>query len=607
MKLEFKVRWSFPFKSGKIAPADKFTSIFRFRRLVLLVLLLSSCAPLLEDIGVVETRVPSYFSPELEFQKILLSTERIEAVATFESAGLYWSPAVAGDNEICLVRYRAKGAVSWRRGLPLWFDKRNRQCRGSLVHLRSGTRYEIEIATARTGEFATTEVETWREDFPIGETIVVSGMSNEPLVIEKSGTPEGYLLVTGLPGRSAGIDVQGKADRAVEIKGSYVILRGLTVRNARRHLIVLGDDVHDVVIEDNDLSAWGGLHVDGWGVNMDSAIYSKGKKKSVKRIVVQRNRIHHPRSNSNAWDEYRRSFRSRHPRGPQAITFWNTGGNHVIRYNDIFSDSAHKFNDCIGAGTNFSDVGFPYRDTDIYGNRISHCWDDAIEAEGGNMNVRIWNNFMDLSYVMIGLAPTETGPVYVWRNIAYRSRRTAERNFARSGRGYFLKIQGKYIKRKKRKFGGGGIYVFNNTLLQCGSKGWGVKAGPSDLKGGRISNLITRNNIFSVPKSRRPSIADNRKTPTNDYDFDLYNGRIVAADGNEKSGIRGLPTYESGEGCGSFALSPGSKGHDAGVIIPNFTDDYRGRAPDMGAQEIGLPRILFGVDAYGDNGPDTAS
>ena len=48
----------------------------------------------------------------------------------------------------------------------------------------------------------------------------------------------------------------------------------------------------------------------------------------------------------------------------------------------------------MGEGENFSSVGFPHADTDIYGNIIMNCWDDGIESEGGNRNVRIWGNYM---------------------------------------------------------------------------------------------------------------------------------------------------------------------------------------------------------------------
>ncbi|MHC4597238.1 MAG: hypothetical protein ACYS19_20120 [Planctomycetota bacterium] len=36
---------------------------------------------------------------------------------------------------------------------------------------------------------------------------------------------------------------------------------------------------------------------------------------------------------------------------------------------------------------------------------------------------------------------------------------------------------------------------------------------------------------------------------------------------------------------------------DAGVLIPGFNDDYKGKAPDMGAFERGNPPMKFGRHA----------
>ena len=114
-------------------------------------------------------------------------------------------------------------------------------------------------------------------------------------------------------------------------------------------------------------------------------------------LVIQRNRIDHPRSGANDWE-------SGHPSGPQAITLTNSSGGNVIRYNDIRSTEDHGFNDGFGGGSNISFEGSPNRDSDIYGNIISNCWDDAIESEGANMNVRIWGNYIDKTFAFVATA-----------------------------------------------------------------------------------------------------------------------------------------------------------------------------------------------------------
>ncbi len=433
----------------------------------------------------------------------VLSPSPARAVATFESMSLYWRPGESAEARDCQVRYRPLGAEDWRAGYPLWYDDRNAECRGSLVMLTPDTEFEIELLAPASNALARLRARTWSEIFPIGQTIYLPENSDETLVIEQSGRPDGYLLVAPRPGATATIDAAGRADSNILIKGSYVIVRGLRLKNAGRNAIVLDKDISDIVIEENDISGWGAVGADGWARKSDSAIFSgRGDDASLVRVIIQRNKIYNPRSDSNAWDEYRRKSNSKHPGGPQGISLWNTDGNHVIRYNEIYSDEAHKFNDCIGAGSNFSDRGFPNRDTDIYGNKLSYCWDDAIESEGGNANVRIWGNYIDNSFMMVSVAATETGPIYIWRNVADRSRLSATREMANAKRGVFLKSQSKFAGKEdesgnKRFFGKGRIFVFHNTLVQRDGENYGVYSGLSDLSG-MLTNVTSRNNILHV-------------------------------------------------------------------------------------------------------------
>ena len=62
----------------------------------------------------------------------------------------------------------------------------------------------------------------------------------------------------------------------------------------------------------------------------------------------------------------------------------------------------------------------------------------------------------------------------------------------------------------------------------------------------------------------------------------------------EVAGSRGLAVFSVAAG-GRYQLVPGSPGYDAGARIPNFNDDYRGRAPDIGAAEAGAPAMRFGL------------
>ena len=43
-----------------------------------------------------------------------------------------------------------------------------------------------------------------------------------------------------------------------------------------------------------------------------------------------------------------------------------------------------------------------------------------------------------------------------------------------------------------------------------------------------------------------------------------------------------------------FRLNPDSKAVDAGCALPNITDGFSGKAPDLGALEVGAPEVVYG-------------
>lgn len=514
----------------------------------------------------------------------------LRVVPTFESAGLYWKPSTGGDEVPCDMRYRAAGGSDWHEGYPLWFDGRKHEWgdeyRGSIVHLKTGTKYEVEVRAG--GETARAEFSTWPEQFPVGTTQTLPPQSGEVLVIRESGSKNSWHVYEPAQNSAATIDVQNNLENCVRIEdASHVIVRGLTLRGASHHAIELVGDVHDIVIEDCDISGWGKVEADGWGRNYDSAVFSRSR--TLERVIIQRNRIHHPRGDSNNWAEHRPTQRdpdNYHPGGPQAITLAQSHGNHVFRFNRVWSDDDHQFNDIFGAAANYSTIGFPNCDSDIYGNRLSHCWDDAIESEGANRNVRVWDNHIDKTYVAVATATTSVGPMYIWRNVVGETRRSDIGTSDTIKRGGFLKTS--------NRMGGGRIHVFHNTLLQpppqAGFRNTlGCQIGMGH--GGSMSHTISRNNIFHTSAKGGP-FNDRTRDPQGDYDYDLYSGRLLIST-HERHGVSGVPKYARSDARNNnklrlplpFVPTEDSPAIDAGTRLQNFNDNYTGRAPDIGAVE----------------------
>lgn len=510
------------------------------------------------------------------------------AVTTFESIGICWSVQVSSHMP-CQVRYRATGTTTWRTGHPLWNDGAG-QYRGSIVHLHPATTYDIQLTVG--SQAVALAATTWSEDLPVGTRVRLPESSTEPLVIgpDKSGSPVGYTLFEPAPGGSAVIDVADLRPHCVSVDASHVILRGLTLRGASRHGIELLAGANDVVIEECDISGWGRVEDQGVFPDRDSAIY--GDAPTIARVVVQRNRIHAPRGTTNTWLKG-------HPRGPQAVHLWDSGGNHVIRYNLVFGDENHYFNDVFGAGANCGPLGFPGADSDIYCNRLSHCRDDAIEAEGGNSNVRIWGNYIEDAFVAVAVAGTSKGPVYVWRNVAGTS--LVAPPAPGIGRGYFLKAGNDPL------CSGGRVYVFHNTMLQpSGPEYFELTAGGIHGVSSRdgLRGIVTRNNTFHLATASGLVF---RTTPAVDcdFDFDLTSSTqwAMMLPLHEMNGILATqPVYEPepwvSKSHGTITLAHGMPGHDDGVVVPGFNDDFLGGNPDRAAHETGSAPMEFGVDAY---------
>jgi hypothetical protein len=514
------------------------------------------------------------------------------AIPTFHCLGLYWSPPGGSADKPVSVRYRKEGASAWREALSMRYNPIPKteedlaDYRGSIVDLSPATRYEIQLTLGGTATTTKIAAATWSEEFPVGEVVRVSD-GDKPLTISQSGTPSAYRVYDG---RGATIDVRHQHDSCITIDASYVILRGFTLKGAGTaksgSLKAIGairiTDGRNIVIEDCDISDWGRRDPKtGFGNDGDSAILSHSA--TLRQLVVQRCKLHHPATDSNTWYEPKHPT---HPNGPQAISLANTAGNHVIRYNDCRSDLTHMFNDVIGGGGNGSHQGAPGPDSDIYGNVVSHCWDDGIEAEGGNRNTRVWDNYIYQTMTAIGNAPTSIGPLYVWRNVIARSqiRPGAE--------------GGKFIKMGyagTEDWMTGHMYVFHNTMFR--SDEW---LPPDGLGGGRIvKHAVSRNNILQVREPQGASLSSNARNIDTSYDYDLYSGRIPA--GAEPHGVRGVPIYTADSGfdpatnTGRFRLAPDSPGVAAGEVIPNFSDGYAGKAPDMGAHYRGEPHLRYGV------------
>jgi hypothetical protein len=522
----------------------------------------------------------AFYASNVRAQSTLPSTNTI-AVPTYEAVGLYWQSP--GGTAGCEVKYRVAGTSSFAQGLPMWYDSRDGQCRGSLVGLTPNTSYEVQFNLPGQAATRGLSFRTWSNQMPVAKTVTVPAGAATFNVAE-SGTAAGYVVYDG---KGATLDANNASQYNVTINASYVIVRGLVLKGAIQDAIRISPNVHDVIIEDNDISNWGRTRDGKWGADMDSAVRAVCTTESLVRVTVQRTRMHDPRYSANSWSDG-------HPAGPQGITFSYCGGNHVFRHNEIYSTTGKRFNDGMGGEDNFSKTGFPNADSDIYGNKITHTWDDGIEAEGANENVRIWGNYLDRTATGVATTVTSVGPVYIFRNVFNRNNFYERVSPDQDDRQPFFKSG------SDSSLGDGRRYLFHNTMLQATQSGSSYGLGGGAGVGGTgssqpINNTVSKNNIYHLWK---PNGAMYQVGTRNEFANDLYNGN--PGDAVYTSGIQGTPVYASGSGWqseagGMYQLAASSPGYGKGARIANFNDGAA--TPDVGAHQSGTAAMRFGLAA----------
>lgn len=432
----------------------------------------------------------------------------LRLVATFESIGAYLPVAGSLDDLRAEMAYRAAGEADWHPALPPVACAPQHEFRGSALLLDPSTSYEVKVRLWRgnvaAGESEAT-VRTWSDEVPVAREVVLpAGTSSQPLIIIASGRPDGWIRYRAAREGST-IDVGTAAPSPVVLDhAAYVVIEGLTIRGGTSHAVHVVDS-HDVRVQDCEMAGWGEpgawrfyrdkkrqqwAYVDEAGRILDRQAGVRVRGGGSTRVVIERNLIHHPRGTAACW-----AFA--HPHGPSGIVLSETGGNNVVRDNDLISGDGHRWNDAIESEYNGEPIGGPYRDTDISGNLLVGANDDGTELDGGQMNVRYWHNWIGGGLCGISCAPNLLGPSYVFCNVAV----TGDERGA-SGAGF--------------KMGGdpGVTFLLNNTIY---TSGFGLTSGHY---GKNPSAIFSRNNLFAGPLPGQGRLRLDHSV-TGDLDHDL--------------------------------------------------------------------------------------
>jgi len=313
--------------------------------------------------------------------------------------------------------------------------------------------------------------------------------------------------------------------------------------------------------------------------------------------------------------------------GPDLLSFRAIelyGPGHVVEFNRI-----ERFHDGITLATYGDPDTFPERtypgnlaslgldpryvrgpsSVDFMNNDIFNIEDICIEPDGGGRNIRVLRNrCFNGASTAIRSQPSFAGPHYIIRNVIYNARGTAMSSSA----------------------DGSGMIFYNNTSIS------------GSATGGRGANTHSRNNLFigfnadgtfqtfstftsySLSDYNGFSYATTSATP---FSHTAPAAGVLAsyvltelvtrtfpnlaayqtATGQEAhSRMVGMEVFMSATlpstpmgrlyavDSVNLQLKPGSAAVDAGVRLPNVTDNAAGIAPDLGAYEVGTAPPQYG-------------
>ena len=485
--------------------------------------------------------------------------------ATYENISYYIDYEKYNGAESCEITYRGKDGV-WRKAYEPYNDKTAKQFRGSVVRLGSNQKYELKaiirnsaghILVQKGGTVFTLNNSPQTKEIKLSELGYVSG----GLVLSGlKGSDEKWLRVVDDTG--AGIN-GGSCIEALMINDcEYLILDGIKVSGGYRCGICVNGNSRNIRISNCDISGWGREGVfnpktaayicDGIEVNYDCGVMMM----EAKNVTVEKCYIHDSRAKSNSWSG--ETWANIHPKGACGI-FYIVDESCVIRYNDIIGDEEKRWNDAIEGWENGAYFGGPSRDTDIYGNMIIHCCDDGIELDGGQMNVRVYDNRIERTNCGISCVPNLIGPTYIFENVIWDN----HTEYKKSGRS--IKIGGSDTSMH---------YIFGNTFDKQAQPFGNISYG-----GVAAYHAITRNNIIVNNKGGSCYINNFAQSGVDDNDYDILYGVLHGYLSGGHSLEMTKPTY-IGKDTGDLRLADGSAGKGAAVKIDNFNENT---GADIGA------------------------
>jgi Chondroitinase B len=520
---------------------------------------------------------------------------------------------ITGDdnfNASVTVRYRKTGTATWRQGLPLFrVHPENTalwtvptQFAGSILDLRPNTSYDVELhVTDPDGPvdqlFTLTTATRPVPADPLNPRLVnvkdTTGLSSAlqgaqagdiitladgfyavgTLFVTASGTAQNPIVIRGTTEEGTILDAANcAACNVVEIYGNYVHLERITLQNAQRAIRFQTAGATGNVVRR--------VHIK----NTIAAIFDRPNQTD---FYICDNQVEGRLS----WPLTYGADGGAHGSDDGLVV---AGSGHVVCHNRISG-----FADAVQINQNGS------RAIDVYGNEVLYTYDDGIEMDTSEGNVRAFRNRFTNTFDTISLQPILGGPAYVLRNVVVNT----------AGEQMKFHALGTTPPQETN-----GILAYHNTFVSPARDLY--MNTPNTTHHFRIQN-----NLFVGP-AQLPGNAVEWGGPIDDGLFD-YNGyfsdgpfvfnfsglgyRNFANFAAAQSSVLGIEThgqlltqpifaggllapasYTTFLAPQDVTLASGSTAVDRGLILPNVNDGYTGAAPDLGAVESGCPSPIYG-------------
>ncbi len=558
--------------------------------------------------GAMTTIKPEYMYNSAEEVATHSEPGELLLVPTYENISVYCDIDGSIEGMDSDVFYREKGTQQWIQAYDLFADERLNQFRGTIVGLTQGKTYEVKLAVSGSGEYIG-ETTMWSDEVPIAKEYKLSEIYDKDdmegcLSLQYiKGSPDGWIKIKGTEGDNI-IEASKNVNEAVWLSNcEYVILEDLIIRGGYKHGVRITNYSENIRITNCDISGYGipsilnsvsGMYCDYKG-SSDTPNQNSGVRiEDTGCITVEKCYIHDPDTQTNSWTYG-------HPAGANAVSMRSLGRT-VIRNNDFIGSEYWRWNDVIEGFYNGERTGGPAKDSDIYGNVLLIGQDDSIEIEGGEQNIRVYNNLMGGSLCGISTLPMTIGPAYIFRNVWHTQgteNGAQTGSITKDGAGNYKETDGRI---DENGMYGGCLYYFNNTVY-TDSFGMGIiqEYSKATIEGQEKykAPYVTRNNIISSAQAQL-RISEKYDPKYIDYDYDLLvtkgsdkesTDNTYVPELHEKHKVVADPKFTD-IANGLWTLQADSPAIDKGEDLLNFTKGFSGAAPDIGAMEYGSAPIF---------------